>query len=347
MSRLPPCALLAMLIPAFAGPSAMPVIAENPHVLFLKSWLDPAKPAGEHTLPPARFRFADNLADAVRDQDRALVRELLPLYSQAIESEIQLCQIELSTRSQLAERARQVADQLRALVSLLGERPAAGTLGQIERESLAAAALPFEIAAAENLAKLPPLRRRLELLGAKKNPIATAIPDPPLPISTDASSLAASSPVLRILDLLNARRLALLEPLDQAAPAFEPLFLEEKSVPGNKLTRLGRADRFSSKIQADTREDALFSLTEAIQRRLDAIAALQPLVRAFPEDKLARMLAAAELADRQYRQGAIPISLLIETQKAVFEARNARTDALLNLWRETMELRSLAPAPKP
>ncbi len=343
MSRLPPCVLLAMLIPAFAGPSAIPDLAENPHVVFLKSWLDPAKPAGEHTLPHARFRFADTLADAVRDQDRALVRELLPLYSQALESEIQLCQIELSARSQLAGQARQIADQLHALVSLLGERPAAGTLGQIERETLAAASLPFEVAAAENLAKLPALHRRLKLLGAKPTAPATAIPDPPLPASTDAASLAASSPVLRILALLADRRLASLDPLDQSLPTFEPLFVEEKSVPSNKLTRLGRQDRFSKTIRTDLREHAVRSLTESTQRRLDAIAALQPLVQAFPEDKLARMFAAAELADRQYRQGAIPISLLIETQKAVFDARSARTDALLNLWRETMELRSLAP----
>lgn len=345
MSRLPPCVLLAMLIPAFGGPPALPVIAENPHVVFLKSWLDPAKPAGEHTMPAVRFRFADHLADAVRDQDRALVRELLPLYAQALESEIQLCQIELSARSQLAGQARQIADQLHALVSLLGERPAAGSLGQIERETLSAASLPFEVAAAENLAKLPALHRRLALLGA--NPPATAVPDPPLPASTDAASLAASSPVLRILDLLAARRLASLDSVDQSPPAFEPLFVEEKSAPPNKLTRLGGQDRFSKNIRADLREQAACSLTEAIQRRLDALAALQPLARAFPEDQLARMLAAAELADRQYRQGAIPISLLVETQKAVFDARNARTDARLNLWRETLELRSLAYEPKP
>ena len=59
------------------------------------------------------------------------------------------------------------------------------------------------------------------------------------------------------------------------------------------------------------------------------------------------MIAAAELADRQYRQGALPISLLIETQKAVFEAQSTRTNALLNLWRETLELRSLMPGSPP
>jgi cobalt-zinc-cadmium efflux system outer membrane protein len=88
--------------------------------------------------------------------------------------------------------------------------------------------------------------------------------------------------------------------------------------------------------------DAVYSLTEAIQRRLDAIAALQPVIRAFPEDRLARMLAAAELADRQYRQGAIPLNLLIETQRATFEALRARSEALLMLWRETLELQSLS-----
>lgn len=343
MFRLPICILLAPLLPlpALAAPEAIPDVSQNPHVVFLKSWLNAPESAGAHAGPAIRFRFADRLAGAVRDEDRALVRDFLPLYSGALASDIQLTRLELSAGSRLAEKAREIADQLHALVSLLGERPAAGTLGQIERETLAAAALPFEAAAAESLAKLPALRRRLELLGAK--PDSTAISEPPTPFSTDAASLASSSPALRILDLLAERRLAALEPLDQAAPVFEPVFVAGEPSPANNLTNLGRQDRFSPKTRARIHEQTLLALTEAIQRRLDAIAAIEPLVRAFPEDKLARMIAAADLADRQYRQGAIPISLLIETQKAVFDAWSCRTNALLDLWRETLELQSLAP----
>ena len=349
MFRIPPSVLLASLIPfsALAGTVATPDVSQNPHVLFLKSWLAQAKSVEGHAGPDIRFRFADQLANAVRDQDRGLVRVLLPLYSEALASEIQLTQLDLSAKRQLAERARQIADQLQSLVSLLGERPAAGTLGQIERETLAAAALPFEAAAAENLAKLAPLRRRLDLLGTKPEPSTAQIPDPPAPVSTDSASLAASSPALRILDVLAERRLAAMEPLDDRSRIFAPVFTEGDSAPLNTLTKLGRQDRFSQKPRADLRDQAAFALTEAIQRRLDAIAALQPLVQAFPEDKLARMIAAAELADRQYRQGALPISLLIETQKAVFEAQSTRTNALLNLWRETLELRSLMPGSPP
>jgi len=316
-----------------------PDVSKNPHVLVLQSWLDQGKPGGKPVAPVIRFRFAGRLADAVRDQDRALVRELLPLYQRALASEIQMLGFEFSTRRRLAELAGQMAGQLRALAGQMAARPDAGMPGRIEREALEAAAVPFEVAAAENLAKLAPLGRRLELLGAK--PEAAGIPDPEPPAKSDATALAAASPVMSILDLLAERRLAGFEPFDPSAPDLAALFVEAESLPASTFVRYGGQDRFSPDTREDLRRDARAALTEAIQRRLDAIAALQPLAQVFPSEKIDRITEAAELAGRQYRQGAIPLGLFLEAQKAVFEARSAHAEALLDLWRETMELRSL------
>jgi hypothetical protein len=326
-----------------AGAAPMPDVSQTPPVLFLKSWLGQEKAAGEPTGPHIRFRFGEHLVAAVRDQDRPLVRELLPLYVQAFESEVQIASLEQIARTQLAERATLVADQLQALVAILGERAVGGIPGQIERETLGAASLPFEVAAAENLSQRESWRRRLARLGAK--PDGDILPLPPRPSSSDAASLAATSPALRILDLLTERRLASLDSLDFSQPSWEPVFVEPDSPPANVRVPFVGQDRFSDR--AGLQENARLALVEAIQRRLDAIASLQRILHGFPEEKLARMLAVAELADRQYRQGAIPITLLIETQKTVFEAQSSRTQAVLNLWRETLELWSLAPASRP
>jgi len=332
-------AFLALLIPlpAIAGSAPAPDVSRNPHVVFLKAWLN--KPGGAHPAPAIRFRFAGRLNDALRDQDRPLVRELVPLYERALASEIQMLGFEFSARSRQAELARQMADQLRSLAGRMAERPAAGMPGRLERETLEAAAVPFGVETAGCLAKLAPLARRLELLGAR--PEAAGIPDPEPPASADAAALADASPVRRVLDLLAERRFAALEMPDPSPPDIAPVFVDGDSLPVNIVTRHAVPDRFSSKTLEDMRRDDRAALVEAIQRRLDAIAALQPLVQAFPQEKIARMMEAADLAERQYRQGAIPLGLFLETQKAVFEAHRARTDALLDLWRETMELRSL------
>lgn len=340
-----PLRILLGLIPlaALAAPAPVPDVTQNPHVVFLKSWLDQKSPTGEQAGPHVRFRFGENLTSAIRDQDRALVRELLPVYVQALESEVQIASLEEIAKSQLAGRATLVASQLRALVAILGERPAAGISGQIERETLAAAALPFEVAAAEALAQRESWRRRLAHLGAK--PAGDELPLPPLPTSSDAAALAATSPLPGILDLLAKRRAATLESLDFSPPPWEPVFVEPDSLPSNTALLLAAKDRLSA--QAALQENARRALAEAIQRRLEAIAALQPILQGFPEESLARMLAAADLAERQYRQGAVPLSLLIEAQKSAFEAQSSRTNALLKLWRETLELWSLAPAARP
>lgn len=346
MTRLLSCALVATLtlLPAFADSAASDDLSENPHVLFLRSWLSSDRPKGEHLAPAIRFRFSDELYEAVRNRDQALVRQLLPLYTDALASEIDLTRLELAANRQLAETARHTADQLNALVSVLSERPAGGAPGRIERETLSAAALPFEVAAAESLAKVASLQRRLELLGDSPPNPAPELSEPPAPASTNADSLAAASPVLRVLDLLAERRLASLDPVEQAAPTFTPLFITEESIPTNRVVRLGLQDRFSQRAKNGIREINRLALAEVIQRRLDVIAALQPILNAFPKENITTMAAAAELADRQYRQGAIPISLLIETQNTLFEAQKARVETLLNLWRETLELRSLAPS---
>ncbi len=333
-------ALLALLIPvpAIAGGAPAPDVSRNPHVLALHSWLRQEKHGAKQAVPVIRFRFAGRLADAVRDQDRDLVRALLPLYERALASEIQLLGYELSTRTGLAEQARQIADQLRTLAGRMADRPPAGMPGRVERESLEAAAVPFEVAAAQNLARLAPLRRRLELLGAK--PEVAGIPDPEPPPAA-AAALAAASPVMTILDQLAERRLAGFEPFDSSAPDLAALFVGDEPLPAATSTRYGGQDRFSPETREDLRRDARNALTEAIQRRLDAIAALQPVMQAFPREKIARMAEAAELAGRQYRQGAIPLDLFLEARKAAFDAQSAHAGALLDLWRETMELRSL------
>ena len=328
-----------ILLPASVWGAGTP--ADNPHTAFVRSWLDSPEKAGTHISPAVRFPFQEVLQKALRDQDRELVRALLPLYANAEESEIQITSMELAVHRQLAESAKQTASRLSELVNALEGRPAAGTAGQIEREALAAASLPFEAAAAESLAKIPALQRRLIILGVPTDTPIPKLSAPPVPASTDAASLAAASPLVRIFDLLADRSLSPLEVPDPAASTLGLPFSAEGDELASAIVVLGQQNRNSHKTRDQFRQVNAQVLTEAIQRRLDAIASLRALLNSLPEEKFERMAAAADLADRQYRQGAIPPGLLIETQNVVFEARKTRLFALLRLWRESLDLRSL------
>jgi len=54
------------------------------------------------------------------------------------------------------------------------------------------------------------------------------------------------------------------------------------------------------------------------------------------------MAETAALAERQFRQGAISIALFLESQQGWLETLETRNEALLSLWREVLELQSLA-----
>ena len=142
--------------------------------------------------------------------------------------------------------------------------------------------------------------------------------------------------------MIAERHLASFSGLPLSTSPFESLYVAESDFPQPVIVRLGGRDPLSTKTQAALARDDRAALEEAITLRLDAIAALRPVVEALPEDRLRAMADTAALAERQFRQGAIPIALFLESQQGWLETLETRNETLLALWREVLELQSLA-----
>jgi cobalt-zinc-cadmium efflux system outer membrane protein len=61
----------------------------------------------------------------------------------------------------------------------------------------------------------------------------------------------------------------------------------------------------------------------------------------FDKTMMTDMAAAAALAERQYRQGAIDVQLYLETQRAWLNARKIYDEVLLDLWNLRLDLELL------
>lgn len=332
------------LLPTFALLFTVTVVAQSPPVssptAFVEKWIAEPTKAGTYTGIFPRFRFSDQLAAAIADEDKALVTALLPLLQEANESEITLLRLELGAARQQADAATTLASNLDNLNRLISERPVAGAPDRIERETVAGAALRFHVAAAAAKAVIPAITRRLEKLGAQDtSPLS--LTSPHTPPNSDPAALAAASPVLPILGMIAERRLSTLSGLPLATTPLESVYVSESNFPHPVIVRLGGRDPLSKETRASLNRDDLAALEEAIALRLDTIAALGTVAEALPEERIRVMAETAELGERQFRQGAISIALFFESQESWLEALETRNDALLALWRETLELQSL------
>lgn len=334
------------LVPlALALTSAAAVVAQPPLTFpsstYVEKWVAAPDEAGTYTGIFPRFRFTDDLAAAIANDDKTLVAALLPLLREANEAEVTLLRLELGAARQQADAAATVATHLDNLTRLLSERPVAGAPDRIERETLSGAALRFHAAAAAARSVLPAITRRLEKLGvhdAAPLPLAS----PPAPPTSAPAELATASPVFGILGMIADRRLSTFSGLPLATTPLEPVYVSESDFPQPVIVRLGGRDPLSTETRATLAHDDRTALEEAIALRLDAIAALGTVAEVLPEDRIRAMAETATLAERQFRQGAIPVALFLESQQGWLETLETRNEAVLALWRETLELQSLA-----
>lgn len=333
--------LLPILLAATLAGS---VLAQPPPVspssAYVEKWLAAPAKAGVYAGLFPRFRFTDHLAAAIADHDMPLVAALLPLLREANEAEITLLRLELAAAGQQAEAAQTVAAKLDELIRLLAERPLAGAPDQIEREALAGSALRFHAAAASSRAAIPAITRRLGRLGAGDGAALSLTPPPALP-DLDPATFAARSPVLAVLRMIAERRLSTLAGLPHATAPVEAVFPAAGDFPEPVIVRLGGRDPLSTDTRETLGRDDRAVLEEAIARRLDAIRALRVVAAALPADRIRAMAETAALAERQFRQGAIPVALFLESQQSWLETLETRNDAILDLWREVLELQSL------
>lgn len=351
MSPTPTCHLPLRLCVSLllAAASATPVAAQTTNAAsgFLDRWLQDPDHAVTFSGRTPRFRYADALAEAITDRDTDLVAALAPLFAASRDAELKLLALEIAALRRTAAVAEGIATQNDSLVALVRERPAAGPSGQIERETLSGVAVRFHVAAAEAKAQIPAMERRLAALGGNPDDVPPFPEALPTPDPRDADALLSASPLPGVARLLIQRSLSPLSPSPTRTSALDTVFVDESNLPPPFLVRWGGGDPVSSGTRDAMLNDELTVIREAIQRRLDAIKAWTTAAATIPPDRLRAMGEASELAVRQYRQGAIPISLLIESQDAWFEAMQKSQEVHLHFWRETLELATLTEHPAP
>lgn len=323
----------------------------NPELHFYEAQLSTLS-KGVETKPPVlaqplAFRSSDALRDALLNRDRELAALYVEEFRFALAAEVRLRAIAYQGSLESAATSGDLAGRIQALVKMLEQRPAAGTESLIERRILEGAALPFVRVAAEQ--KLTASQARIALNHLLGRPAKS-----PLTV-TDAFVLPSKEkPAAPSEALLIAQRKA---ELARGLSGFDAIESVEQFPVGSWFTRegLGAFDPLDMVTQfggssIPQRErllaDAERKIQREIERRTAAYLSAREVVQAIPTDLIANLAAVSEVADRQYRVGALSANLLIEVNREWLEALETRNETVLQLWRNRLDLELLnLPAP--
>ncbi len=330
---------------------AAEALQHNPELRFYEQQIaalpNPSETQSPEIPQPLDFPSRENFRQALLRLDAGLSRLHLEEFRFVLEGTVRLKAMEYESASVIVGVADDLAARISALVRMLEERPAAGVGALIERRILEGAALPFLAQAAE-------ARARRDVLRVELNGLTGRAPEAPLdvqghwafpgdPVSdTDASRTLT----FKIREVEINRGLAGLD----AASGIESFvvrgwFTREGLGAAEPVTGAMRPGTTAGASLAETRErllaDARAKIAREIPRRRAAVEATKELTAAIPPDLVENLRAASDLAERQYRVGALDVNLLIETHREFLEALRIRNEAILQAWRNRLDLEFL------
>jgi cobalt-zinc-cadmium efflux system outer membrane protein len=326
---------------------ARQALSGNPELRFYEEQVaalpKPAKVPVPEILQPLDFPSQTELRRAVLNLDRDMARLYLAEFRYVLESEVRLGAVEYQSAVETAATAADIAHRIGALVKMLEERPAAGVEALIERRILEGAALPFIREAAEAKVRAEYLRTRLNgLLGREAGKSLEISGGLGLPAQKEVDAVERPL-LLKIREAEIARGLA----GGGAAAEIEAFavggwFTREglganDAMPG--MTRPGATygaapDKTRERLSDDARRKWT---REQVQRRA-ALAAAKEVVEAIPPTLVQNLQAAADLAERQYRVGALGVNLLVEIHREYLDALQSRNASILQAWRNALDL---------
>jgi cobalt-zinc-cadmium efflux system outer membrane protein len=299
---------------------------------------------------PLAFPSRAEFRSAVLNRDAELARLYLDEFHFVLGGEVRLKAMEYQAASETAVVAQDLAARITALVRMLEERPAAGVESLIERRILEGAALPFIKEAVDSSLRAALLRMELNgLLGRKVDgDLTVAGSFEPLPELKSEKS--KTSLLFSIREAQIARGLLGMEAASEVESfAVGGWFTREglgsyESVKG--VTRPGgTSGGTSAETKARLLADAQAKLArEATQRRL-AVNAAREVLKSLPATLIENLQKASDLAERQYRVGALGVNLLLETHREYLEALKTREEASIQAWRNILDLELLHLAP--
>ncbi len=346
-------ALTVLMAITVRAETADSLIAEalqnNPELRFYTEQIAALPKPAKSELPkipiPLDYPSREKLRASVLNLDTELAKLYLTEFRHALAGEVRLKAMEYEAATQTAASASDLASRTGALVKMLEERPAAGVTAVIERRILEGASLPFIRTAAEERVQKDRLRVELNgLLGRKPDAPLTvegALVVPPEP-STPSSDVL----LIKIREAEIARGLAGLNAATEAeAFSVGPWFTREGLGANDAISGMTRPGLSAGSTQAEKRSRLLEDAREKLKReetlRRAALAAAREVANAMPAELIENLQSASDLAERQYRVGALGVNILIEAHREALDAREARNDALTQAWRNTLDLELL------
>jgi outer membrane protein, heavy metal efflux system len=292
---------------------------------------------------PLDFPYRESFRRAVLDLDGDLARLYLAVFRFALASTVRLKAMEYQAATESAATAGDLASRISALVRMLEDRPAAGVQALIERRILEGAALPFVRQAAEANIRANLLRTELNgLLGREPDAELRLTGSFALPPNTQAGE-SKYSLLLKIREAEIARGLVGFDAARDIEPfAVAGWFTREGLGASEGLAGLTRPGATAGSTIAQTRErlleDAQAKLARELAQRQAAVQAAREVAEALSAELVESLRTASDLAERQYRVGALGVNLLVEVHREYLDASEARNEALIQEWRNSLDL---------
>lgn len=312
------------------------------------------------------FPGKGSLRKAIANKDIELAEMGLRQFRRALEGQIRSLAVQYAAARANADAAAEITERSTGLVKLLRERPAAGTLQLLELRVIEGSLLELQQSAKDFIQAREEARIELNsLLGLPvsqplKIQSVLELPRPQIS-SLNQLVLAGLSNNLP----LKARTLELEKAVKQVsaaklevAPDFAvgPFFSQDKA--GDNEENFGAsismtlplwnwnqgniATAKARQAQADALLlDARRKVEAEIARRYRAYELNRRQLEQISDAAIGDIRDASDLADRQYRTGAVGVQLFLEVQRSFLNTQKIRNDAVLEAWRSLLDLELL------
>lgn len=290
------------------------------------------------------------LRKAIANHDLALAELHLQQFRLTLAARVRSLAYAIISAHGRTKAVHEVASRTQELDDVLKQRPLAGVAAQLEAQIIGANLLTFERQQRESTLAEKTIAAELNQLCGRPAGAALTVSASPivftalsLPRLVDAARSNAFDIRIRQVELARQGfKVALSKNERFPAIAVGPFYSMENAIDREQRVGLGVSlplplwDRnlgniASSKARQQQAEASLAMAAREVERRVTQTAATLETKRAEIErwntGALAQLRAASELADRNYRLGAVPLTTYVEIQKQYLEAIGAFNDA--------------------
>ncbi len=307
-----------------------------------------------------------SLRKAIANQNMTLAQLGLKQFEQSLEGQVRSLAVQYQRASQNAEAAGEISERSHGLVKLLQERSLPGTQQLLELRIIEGTLIGLQESTKEFVQLREESRIALNALLGVPSSLALKIESiselPSIKIEEESALILLGLShnlqlKMRTVELEKAIQSVTAERLE-VAPDFSvgPFLSQDKA--GDREENYGGtvsltiplwnwnqgniAKAKAHRAQADAMLlEARRKVEGEIARCYRAYELNRKLIEQIPENRMNQLREAADLADRQYRTGSVGVQLFLEMQRGYLSSLQTRNAALLNLWRNWLDLNLL------